>query len=84
MPSCSSLTGVAHLEDIVAYGSWDLIGNQKLLKPRSTTWQANEAFRDGHGQMGTRKKGESAVLVSAFLQGDPEPKRSRWRGVLVF
>jgi hypothetical protein len=42
-----SLTRIALLEDIVTNGCWDLARVKKLLKPRSATQQANEAFRDG-------------------------------------
>jgi hypothetical protein len=76
------LTRVAFLEDIFAHWSLHLIGIEKLLESGSSRSQTNEALRDGRSQMGTRKKGQSAIFPSALLQGDPEPKRSRRRSVL--
>jgi hypothetical protein len=78
------LTRVALLEDILAHWSLHLIGIEKLFESGSPGRQTNEALRDGRSQMGTRKKGQSAIFPSALLQGDPEPKRSWRRGVLGY
>jgi len=81
--SVNSLTGVALLEDILALEGRYVVRIQKLFDSRSTRRQTNEALRYGRGQMRAGKKGQSAVLPSASLQGDPKPKRGGWRSVLV-
>jgi len=73
--------GVALLEDILALEGRYVVRIQKLFDSRSTRRQTNEALRYGRGQMRAGKKGQSAVLPSASLQGDPKPKRGGWRSV---